>query len=276
MHRVHIHLAEADADLIDGIDAVYDGGAGAERDQRVHVRRALPERPEADDIVLAVDIDDGDEQQKLRERERHRVFHAEEARGQRPTHHVAHRKIEKRDREEQREREALFHALVSLLCGSGAARFRRLRGRRAAGLCVQRRAVARFFDCGDDLRGRKPGFVIFDDHAVFQQVDCDLLRARLLGDGLFHAAGAGGAAHAGHVVGFLFQFDSSFGKTQYPRWVFLIYPQYKSEYAELQEALQNSAVWDKRPSEQEKEAVHKAGKNCGRRDAGQCASLMIN
>lgn len=79
-------------------------------------------------------------------------------------------------------------------------------------------AVARLFDRGDDLRGRKLGFVVFDDHAVFQQVDRDLLRAWLLGDGLFHAAGAGGAAHAGHVIGFLFQFDSSFGANTIPAW----------------------------------------------------------
>ena len=218
VHRVHVHLAKADADLIDGVDAVHDGGAGAQRDQRIHVRRTLPQRLKADDIILAVDIDDGQQQQKLRERERHRVFHTEEARGQRPAHHVAHREIEQRDGEEEREREALFHAAVGLLRGAGTACFGGLRGGRAAGLCVQGRAVARLFDRGDDLRGRELGFVVFDDHAVFQQVDRDLLRARLLGHGLFHAAGAGGAAHAGHVIGFLFQFDSSFGTNTIPLW----------------------------------------------------------
>ena len=218
VHRVHVHLAKADADLIDGVDAVHDGGAGAQCDQRIHVRRALPQRLEADDIVLAVDIDDGQQQQKLRECERHRIFHAEEARGQRPAHHVAHREIEQRDGEEEREGETLFHVAVRLLCGAGAAGLGSLRGGGAAGLCMQRRTVARLFDRGDDLRGRKLGFVVFDDHAVFQQVDRDLLRAWLLGDGLFHAAGAGGAAHAGHVIGFLFQFDSSFGTNTIPMW----------------------------------------------------------
>ena len=216
--RVHVHLAKADADLIDGVDAVHDGGAGAQCDQRIHVRRALPQRLEADDIVLAVDIDDGQQQQKLRECERHRIFHAEEARGQRPAHHVAHREIEQRDGEDEREGETLFHVAVRLLCGAGAAGLGSLRGGGAAGLCMQRRTVARLFDRGDDLRGRELGFVVFDDHAVFQQVDRDLLRAGLLGDGLFHAAGAGGAAHAGHVIGFLFQFDSSFGANTIPVW----------------------------------------------------------
>ena len=218
MHRVHVHSSKADADLIDGVDAVHDGGAGAQCDQRIHVRRALPQRLEADNIVLAVDIDDGQQQQKLRECERHRIFHAEEARGQRPAHHVAHREIEQRDGEDEREGETLFHVAVRLLCGAGAAGLGSLRGGGAAGLCMQRRTVARLFDRGDDLLGRKLGFVVFDDHAVFQQVDRDLLRAGLLGDGLFHAAGAGGAAHAGHVIGFLFQFDSSFGANTIPVW----------------------------------------------------------
>ena len=51
-----------------------------------------------------------------------------------------------------------------------------------------------------------------------ERIGSDLLRAWLLGDGLFHAAGAGGAAHAGHVIGFLFQFDSSFGANTIPVW----------------------------------------------------------
>ena len=90
MHRVHVHLSEADANAIDGIDAVQNGGAGAERDERIHVRRALNERLAAADIILAVEKDDGNEQQKLRKRERHRVLHAEETLRQRPAHHVPH------------------------------------------------------------------------------------------------------------------------------------------------------------------------------------------
>lgn len=69
-------------------------------------------------------------------------------------------------------------------CAALAPPARQSARRGAAGLCMQRRTVARLFDRGDDLRGRKLGFVVFDDHAVFQQVDRDLLRAGLLGDGL--------------------------------------------------------------------------------------------
>ena len=257
VHHVHVHLAEADADLIDGINAVDDGGAGAEGDERIHVRRALPQRPKADNVVLAVDIDDGEQQQKLREGEGHRVLHAEEARRQRPAHHVPHREVEEGNGKNEREGEALFHAAVGLLRGAGAALFH---GGSTAGLCVQGRAVARLFDRGDDLRGRELRFVVFHDHAVFQQVDRDLLRAGLLGNSLFHADRAGGAAHAGHVIGFLFQLGSSFEKIQYPGGVFLIYPKYKSEIAELQAPFRNSAVWDKRPPERAKKAVQAAAK----------------
>lgn len=106
MHRVHVHLSEADANAIDGIDAVQNGGAGAERDERIHVRRALNERLAAADIILAVEKDDGNEQQKLRKRERYRVLHAEETLRQRPAHHVPHREVKKRHGEDEREREA--------------------------------------------------------------------------------------------------------------------------------------------------------------------------
>ena len=58
---------------------------------------------------------------KLRKRERHRVLHAEETLRQRPAHHVAHREIEQRDGEDEREGETLFHVAVRLLCGAGAA-----------------------------------------------------------------------------------------------------------------------------------------------------------
>ena len=46
------------------------------------------------------------------------------------------------------------------------------------------------------------------------------LHAALPGDRLLHAARAGGAAHAGHIVGFFFQLASSFGKRKYPHGVF--------------------------------------------------------
>ena len=168
VHRVHIHSSKANADLIDGEDAVQNGGAGAERNERIHVRRALDERLAAADIVLTVDEDNGDEQQKLRERERHRVLHAEEARGQRPAHHVAHREIEERNGKKQREHKTLFHAAVGLLRGAEAALFTALRGGDCrAGLFVRRCAVARLLDRRDDLRGGEHAFVVFDDHAVF-------------------------------------------------------------------------------------------------------------
>ena len=189
MHRVHVHLSEADADAIDGIDAVQNGGAGAKRDERIHVRRALNERLAAADIILAVEKDDGNEQQKLRKRERHRVLHAEETLRQRPAHHVPHREVKERHGEDKREREAALHAAVGLLRGAEAALLTALRGGRCrAGLFMRRRAVARLFDRCNDLRGGERAFVVLDDHAVFQQIHTDLPHTVLPGNSFFHAA----------------------------------------------------------------------------------------
>ena len=52
--------------------------------------------------IFEVHRNNGNEQQELRERERDHVLVAQEARGKRPREHVAHRKIEQRNGEHER------------------------------------------------------------------------------------------------------------------------------------------------------------------------------
>lgn len=103
---VQVARAQRDADLVDGVDAVHRGRRRAERDERVHVRRAVEQRLEAHAEELEVDEHDGQQQQELRERERRHVLVPQEEPGQRPAEHVSHRQVEQGDREHGRHDEA--------------------------------------------------------------------------------------------------------------------------------------------------------------------------
>ena len=83
-----------------GVERPGDGCGGADGDERIHGGRAVHERFEAVDKVRVVDVDDGDEQDELGERERHAVCVVGEDAGQRPAEHVPHAYVEQRDEED--------------------------------------------------------------------------------------------------------------------------------------------------------------------------------
>ncbi len=92
-----------------GVERPGNGRGGADGDEGVHGGRAVRERFKPIDKVRVVDIDDGDEQDELGERERHAVGVVGEDAGQWPTEHVPHAYVEQRDEEDDRDDEAGTH-----------------------------------------------------------------------------------------------------------------------------------------------------------------------
>ncbi len=80
-----------------GVERPGNGSGGADGDESVHGGRAVHERLEAVDKVCVVDVDDGDEQDELGERQRHAVGVVGEDAGQRPAEHVPHAYVEQRN-----------------------------------------------------------------------------------------------------------------------------------------------------------------------------------
>ena len=174
----------------EGIGAVHKRCAGAERHQRVHVRRAVNQPFEAADKELLVDDHHGGGKQQLHQA--HSDVIVSHERGKRPApHHVAHGEVHQHDEEAERrdepalERGRLVIGKRILAKGGGAAG-----GTRSA---LQRCAVAGVLNGLDDrLRARRA----LHAHGVGQQADRAGRHARHGGNRLFHPGAAGGAAHA--------------------------------------------------------------------------------
>ena len=83
-----------------GVERPGNGSGGADGDEGVHGGCAVHKRLEAVDKVRVVDVDDGDEQDELGERQRHAVGVVGEDAGQRPAEHVPHAYVEQRDEED--------------------------------------------------------------------------------------------------------------------------------------------------------------------------------
>ena len=194
-----------------GIERPGDRRGGADGDESVHGRRAVRERFKPVDKVRVVDVDDGDEQDELGERERHAVGMVGEDAGRRPAEHVPHAYVEQRDEEYDRDDEAGTHGR-----GGGLQLFgRRLHmggagpGLRTSALdSVGARAdgrgrVARAVDSGTDVVGGDLRGVVVDQHGAGEQVDGDAVDAVELADGAVHVRLARGARHAAHVKRFL-------------------------------------------------------------------------
>ena len=199
--QLHIAVAQAPADRVDGGDAVDDGRAGADGDQRVHVGRAVEQRAEADLVILAVDVHDRQRQQQLAHRVGNGILVAAEQRRQRPAQHVPHGEVHQRHQKGKRDDQPPLHGgeFVGHRRGAGLGGGRLF----AAGRRLRRGAVAAGLDGGADLRGRQGLVVVLDGHRVLQQIDRHGLHARQLAHALFHMRAAGRAGHAGDIK-FLF------------------------------------------------------------------------
>ena len=184
------------------IEAVEEGGRGAERDQRVHVGRPVPEALETVDKELTVDEHDDDRQQHLHEPEVHTV--REQVRHRPAPHHVPHREVHEeqgqRHRPHEPAKEIRGLGVLQHLFGVREGAVPRCFVRRAA----QRRGAVpgvrhRFFDGG----GAR---VALHRHGIGQERDRDRVDARHALHRLFHPRHTGGAAHSCHFV--LFHRDS--------------------------------------------------------------------
>ena len=134
--QLHVARAQAGAHAVNRKHAVHQRGGRADRDERVHVGRAVPQRLEPVDKKRAVQIDDGQAQQKLGQRVGDGVFHPQKHPRQRQPHHMPHREIHQRDEKRDRPDQPRLHVLLLLF-----QRVFRLRGGRLRAFL--RRAVAR-------------------------------------------------------------------------------------------------------------------------------------
>ena len=145
----------------DGDDAVNDACRCAERNERIHVRRAAQQPREADGEVGAVDDEDGEEQRNLRA-DKERKAHVERGR-KRPAHHMPHGKVKQRHKKADGQDQPPLHrarCLVLLfLLAVGA------------GVGSRLRAVAVGDHGAADGGGRGFAFIERDAHAPCHQVD---------------------------------------------------------------------------------------------------------
>ena len=179
------------------VGAVHECRRRAKGDQRVHIRRAVPQALEAADEKFLVDDHDDDRQQQLCQPHCHVVVIVE-ARQRPAPHHVPHREVhqydQKSDRPDepplQRGRRMILERLFVL---------RHTRGLLRRALFA--RAVARVLHRTDDgLRRRRA----LDAHRVRQQTDRAARHARHLADRFFDPRRACSAAHPCYII--LFQF----------------------------------------------------------------------
>ena len=153
-NRVHIapHLRARHGE--EGVGTVHKGRRRAQRHQRIHVGRAVPQALEAADKEFLVDDHDNDRQKQLGQPHGHVIIVIESR--QRPApHHVTHGEVHQHQQEAHRPDQPLFQkrglVILQLLF-----RLRRTGGRLARALF--RRAVARLFHSRDDGLGRGRAF----------------------------------------------------------------------------------------------------------------------
>ena len=161
-------MTESDTDFVNGVNAINDCGAGAYRNQRIHVRRAVEQGLEAHPVIFEVDEHHRDQQQELGKCKADCIFHPQQGAGERPPHHVTHRNIKQWDRKKGRKQQPLFHLLVFYLRRTDL-RFCCRCGRAALVLCggFGNRAITGLFNGLDDSRRIQNGFIIRSNHAVF-------------------------------------------------------------------------------------------------------------
>ena len=145
----HVTVAQRPTGHKDGPEGIEKGGGAAQRDQRVHVRAAVPQGSETVNKVVVIDIHDGDHQHQLSQREHHAVFYAGQDRGQGKSDHVAHAEIKERHKEADRGDEPMSHLFLLLS--------RRTFGRRSGSLffAMYSGMIARLVHCRADVGGRE-------------------------------------------------------------------------------------------------------------------------
>ena len=189
LHECHVAVAEAPAHAEDGEGAEERRRHRPHADEAVHVRRTAEEIAEACDVVAAVEIHDWQHEQELRERKYNGILRtvkdlADNLRHRQPEEllkEAVHRDVHGRQQEGDRPDEAVLHLSDALLD--------RVLLRSGLGRCLlafDRGAVTSIDDGLDDGRHTRLLLIVFELHAVRQQIDTDIFRAVNLGDGLLH------------------------------------------------------------------------------------------
>ena len=166
---------------------------GTHSHQAVHIGRALKEIPEAIDIVFAIQIHDGQQQQELGKGKGQGIFrtvkqllHQIRHRQAQPgCQHLVHGNIHDGKEKQHRPKEPLFHVCHFF--------FQRRRlflfGNRL--LPLQAGAVTGLFHCGNDYPCVQFPFIIRQLHGVGQQVHAHPLCALQFRHSLFHPCRTG-------------------------------------------------------------------------------------
>ena len=189
VHVVHRGMIAAE-DADERIGAVADGGYGAKRNQRIHIRMQAHKRPYSAHIEVPPGDDDRDQQRDLYERICHRLIVHRDGRGQ--ADHRPHGQIEQGYGKADRDKKP------ALLGAHG--RF----ARTAVPLGLRPPVL--------DGRGGKPGplhglqdrigrdALAPNAQPLRGEVDRGALHAREFSHNALHRRAAGGAAHAGNFV----------------------------------------------------------------------------
>ena len=201
VHRAHVRRFQISSSQLIAHDkqlrgTVTCGCRGTHRHQRVHIGRAVKQRPETVLIIFSIQIHDRKRQEKLGKREHHYIFLSQQNPRQRPSKHVSHGHIHQNKQERDRPCQTVLHLprfvrglflkLILLLC-----------------LVFLSSAHGSSISCllhgvYDFIRVRSP-LLVFHFHGILEQIDLDTVYARHFADCFFYMGAAGTAAHAGHI-----------------------------------------------------------------------------
>ena len=179
-------------DLNQRVNAVHERRTRADGDECVHSRGTMQQRFEAVDIIFAIDNDNRQREDQLRERQIEHAVHACRIGRQRQPDHLAHREVHQDKHENRRNDNAGLHFLQRLV------RLRALRRSRGLPAVVHRSRVAAGLDRLYNRLCIARVFVVLDRHAAGEQIYLHAADTRHRRDAFLHMGGAGRAAHAAH------------------------------------------------------------------------------
>ena len=108
-HQLHIAVAQAIANLVDGKDAVNHRCRRAHGDEGVHIGGPMPQGFKAHLVIGVVDVEDGQGEQQLSETKGQSVFHSHQEGGEGGAQHVAHGDVKEGNEKDKGPDEAPLH-----------------------------------------------------------------------------------------------------------------------------------------------------------------------
>ena len=192
--QFHIPGGQPLGNADDGINAIQNGGGGADGHEGIHGGGTAEQRGEAPAEVAELQDCDGQGEHQLHQAEPQGIVMAGKEGGQRQAQHVAHGDVEQHRQKPHADPQAGALAAGSPRRGLGG---RAARGARWTG------AVAGRGHGPADLCFGELAIVIFYQHAVLHQINSDGRDPRQCRDRPLHMGAAGGTAHAGHIKALL-------------------------------------------------------------------------